>query len=122
MATPGRIGKLKVWNIVAGVVTAVLLVVIIWIDVASGFWQEMVILSGVAAGFVSFVLTAMFLDQAVARHQHQKWYPVTRLALTDLLHAIADDERSDIRRGQIIARSLPADTPPHSGRTGRPAG
>lgn len=110
MAKSGRIRRYKVWNLVAGAVTLILLVVIIWIDVASGFWQETVILSGVAAGLVTFFFTALFLDDAVARRDHQKWYPVTRLALTDLLHTIADDERSDIKRGQIIARSLPTDT------------
>lgn len=112
MAKPGRLRRYKVWNLVAGSVTLILLVVIIWIDVASGFWQETVILSGVAAGLVTFLFTALFLDEAVARRDHQKWFPVTRLALTDLLHTIADDEHSDIHRAIIVARSLPTDVEP----------
>lgn len=102
-----RIVSARALNIIAGVVTVVLLVIIIWMDVASQFWKETVILSGVAAGLVTFFFTALFLDSAVARREHRKWYPVTRLALSDLLHTIADDEQSDIGRGRITPRSLP---------------
>ena len=99
--------KTRMASIVAGLVTLVGLIVIIWLDLTSQFWQEAVILSGIAAGLLTFLLTALFLDDAVARREHRKWYPVTRLALTDLLHTIADDDKSDIRRGQIVPRSLP---------------
>lgn len=102
-----RVTKYRVWNTVAAILTLICLVAIVWLDVHSGFWQEMVILSGVAAGLVTFLLTAFFLDDAVARREHRKWFPVTRLALTDLLHTIADDAHSDLLRRRIVARTLP---------------
>lgn len=104
-----KVSKYRVWNVIVGIATLTCLVAIIWIDVTSGFWQEMVILSGVAAGLVTFLFTALFLDDAVARREHRKWFPVTRLALTDLLHTIADEDRSDLSRGQIVARTLPTE-------------
>lgn len=107
MARANAVRKYKTWNIVAGVVTLFFLVAVIWVDIASGFWQETVILSGVAAGLVTFLFTAFFLDGAIAKRAHRKWFPVTRVALSDLLHTIADDERSDIQRRKITARSLP---------------
>ena len=104
--------KARVLNLIAGVATMVALIVVIWLDIASAFWQEAVILSGIAAGLLTFMLTTLFLDGALARRDHRKWFPVTRLALTDLLHTIADDEKSDIHRGVIVARSLPVDREP----------
>lgn len=109
-----KVSKYRVWNIVAAVLTLICLVAVVWLDVNSGFWQEMVILSGVAAGLVTFLLTAFFLEDAVARREHRKWFPVTRLALTDLLHTLADDEKSDLHRRQIIARTMATDVPAQS--------
>lgn len=53
----------------AGVVT---MAVVIWIDVATGLWQQVVILSGIAAGLLTFLLTALFLDRWVARADHER--------------------------------------------------
>ncbi len=75
---------------------------ILWIDIATGLWQEYVILAGLAAGLVTFVLTTLVIDRVIARSAHQRWQPVTRLALTDLLHAIADEERSEIAHGRVV--------------------
>jgi hypothetical protein len=84
-----------------------LIVLILWIDVTTAVWQEVVILSGLAAGLVTFLLTVLVLDRVIARSTARRWDPVNRLALTEFLHAIADDDRSEISRGHIVARALP---------------
>jgi hypothetical protein len=71
-----------------------LIVLILWIDVTTAVWQEVVILSGLAAGLVTFLLTVLVLDRVIARSTARRWDPVNRLALTEFLHAIADDDRS----------------------------
>lgn len=93
---------------IAIVVSAIVLVgLIIWLDVSTGVWNEVVILSGLAAGLVTFILTVMVLDKIIARSTAKRWAPVTRLALSEFLHAIADEEHSEISRGKIVPRSLP---------------
>jgi hypothetical protein len=91
--------------IVAGAL--VLIGFIIWLDVSTAVWSEVVILSGIAAGLVTFILTVMVLDKILARSTARRWAPVTRLALSEFLHAIADNEHSEITRGHIVSRSLP---------------
>ena len=92
---------------VAAIVGAFVLIgVIIWIDVSTSLWQELVVLSGLAAGLVSFLLTALVIDRVMERSNERRWAPVTRLALTEILHGLADDERSEPSRGVIVARSL----------------
>lgn len=81
--------------------------VIIWIDIATGLWNNLVILSGLAAGMVTFILTALVLDRIIARSTAKRWAPVNRLALSEFLHALADEERSEISRGKIVHRELP---------------
>jgi len=84
-----------------------LVAVILWLDISTGVWSEVVILSGLAAGLVTFILTVMVLDRVVARSTARRWAPVTRLALSEFLHAAADDEHSEISRGHIVPRRLP---------------
>lgn len=105
---------LRIRNIVLALAAAIVVVVIVWLDVASAVWQEVVILSGLAAGLVTFLLTVMVLDKVLARSTARRWAPVNRLALTEFLHALADDERSEITRGLVVPRTLaePA-TAPH---------
>lgn len=89
------------------VVLAILAVVaILWIDVATGLWQDYVILAGLAAGLVTFVLTALVVDRAVARSAHRRWAPLTRLALTDMLHTLADEHASEVALGKIVPRTI----------------
>lgn len=83
--------------------------IVIWIDVATGLWQQVVILSGIAAGLLTFLLTALFLEGWVARAEHERWLPVTRVALTDILHTLADEERSELTRGIVEPRLLRLD-------------
>lgn len=99
--------------IVAGLI---LVVVIVWIDITTAIWQEVVILSGLASGLVSFILTVVVLDRVVANGTARRWAPINRLALTEFLHAIVDDDASEIAHGQFVARSLslPTDLQPHS--------
>lgn len=89
-------------------IAAVLLLtaVILWIDIATGLWQEAVVLSGIAAGLLTFLLTALFFERWMRTSDHRRWYPVTHLALTDLLHALGDEERSQFSRGVVIARTI----------------
>jgi len=82
--------------------------VVIWIDLTTGLWQHAVILSGIAAGLLTFLLTALFFEQWMARSAHRRWFPVTHLALTDLLHALGDEERSEFSRGVVVPRSIDA--------------
>ncbi|GAC58060.1 hypothetical protein GOHSU_29_00430 [Gordonia hirsuta DSM 44140 = NBRC 16056] len=104
-----HLNRQRVNQIAVGVAATVVTTVIIWLDVASAIWQEVVILSGLAAGFVTFLLTVFVLDKVLARSTARRWAPVNRLAFTEFLHALADDDASEISRGQVITRSL---TPP----------
>lgn len=81
----------------------------IWIDLATGVWQQAVILSGIAAGLLTFLLTALFFERWMAGADHRRWLPVTHLALTDLLHALGDEERSELSRGIVVPRSIDPD-------------
>ncbi|MGM7696994.1 hypothetical protein [Microbacterium sp. A84] len=82
--------------------------VIVWIDIATGLWQELVILSGLAAGLVTFLLTALVLGRLMEKSTSRRWAPVNRLALSEFLHALADEEHSELSRGHVIPRSLSA--------------
>lgn len=95
---------------IATVAGIVVLLIVIWLDIATGVWQDIVVLSGVAAGLVTFLLTALVLDRLMARIDHERWLPVTRIALTDLLHTVADEERSEITRGHVVPRVLNFDS------------
>lgn len=113
-ATAQRVG-----GIALGLVCGLSVALIIWLDVSSGIWQELVILSGLAAGFVTFVLTVFVLDKVLARSTARRWTPVNRLAFTEFLHALADDSHSEISRGLVVTRSLrqpefPADAVAHT--------
>ncbi len=79
---------------------------VIWIDIATGLWQDVVILSGVAAGLVTFLFTVLVLDRIIARETARRWAPVNRLAVSEFLHDVADD-RSELTRGKFIPRALP---------------
>ncbi|HET8927855.1 MAG TPA: hypothetical protein VFN24_08520 [Microbacterium sp.] len=97
------------WAVVRqlSVIAALALVaVILWIDIATGLWQDYVILSGLAAGVVTFILTALIVDRVISRSTHRRWAPVTRLALTDLLHTLADEEGSEIAHGKVVPRLI----------------
>ena len=84
----------------------VLIGVIIWIDISTTIWQDMVILAGLAAGLVSFLLTTVFVNRFLHRQLEARWAPVTHMALTSILHELADENRSDLSRGEITPRTL----------------
>ena len=89
------------------VVGAVVLVgFILWLDFRTTLWQEMVILSGLAAGLVSFLLTTVVIDRVIRHQTETRWAPVTQLALTEMLHQLADGERSELTRGHVVPREL----------------
>ena len=96
----------KIWSIAAAAAAVVGMVAAVWLDLATGLWTETVIISGIAAGLLTFVLTEFSVERWMNRRDHRNWLPVTRLALTDLLHATCDDRLSDIRRGHYVARDL----------------
>lgn len=85
--------------------TVVLIVVVIWVDIKTQVWSEVVILSGIAAGVVTFLFTALFIDRIIARSEQERWRPVTHLAVTDLMHGLAHSD-SEISRGDIRPRYL----------------
>lgn len=94
---------------IAGVIGAIVVIaVVLWIDIATGLWQDLVILAGLAAGLVTFLLTVLVVDKVVARSTARRWEPITRLALTELLHDLADETQSEIARGHVVPRRLPA--------------
>lgn len=85
----------------------VLIGVILWIDIATGLWQQFVIVAGLAAGCVTFLLTVLVLDRILARAAERRWAPVIRLALSEFLHDMADEEQSEISRAWIVPRLIP---------------
>ncbi len=93
---------------VSALVSALVLIgIVIWIDVTTTIWQELVIISGLAAGLVTFLLTSVFIDRFIQRATQRHWAPVTRLALTEVLHQLSNDEHSELSRGRIEPRQLP---------------
>ena len=54
----------------------------------------------------------LVLDRVIARSTARRWAPLNRLALSEFLHAIADERRSEISRGAVVPRALapPAST------------
>lgn len=116
---PGNVNTARVGRSVLQVATAlgalVLIGVILWIDATTTIWQERVILSGLAAGLVTFLLTTVFINRFLERQLEARWAPVTHMALTSLLHQLADEEASDLSRGDISPRTMqvPTATDPH---------
>lgn len=96
----------RIAQIAGALVLVLAFVITIWVDLTTGVWQQAVILSGIAAGLLTFLLTALFFERWMANADHRRWYPVTHLALTDLLHALADEERSHFGRGVIVPRTI----------------
>lgn len=84
----------------------IVVVVIVWLDIATGIWQELVILSGLAAGLVTFILTVVVMGHVFEKRTARRWAPINRLAITEFLHAIVDDDRSEIAHGKFVPRSL----------------
>lgn len=105
----GRSGRF--WGVFSAVAAIVAMIVAVWMDLATRWWSETVIISGIAAGLLTFVLTAFSIERWMDRRDHRNWLPVTRLALTDLLHTVCDDELSDIRRGRFVKRALEMPNP-----------
>lgn len=96
----GRIIKVATFAFVITVT-----IVVIWIDVQTSVWTEVVILSGFTAGLVTFLFTALFVDRIITRAEQQRWIPVTQLAVSDLLHGLAHAD-SEITRGDIRPRYI----------------
>lgn len=96
----------SVARIALGTLATIAVIVILWLDIATGVWENLVILSGLAAGLVSFVFTALVLNRIVVRNAAHRWSSVNRLAFSEFLHAMADDELSEVARGEIVSRTL----------------
>lgn len=65
--------------------------IILWIDLTTSIWQDYAVISGLAGGLVTFLLTALVVDRVVARSTHERWAPVTRIALGDLRRMLTAD-------------------------------
>lgn len=101
---------LKAFALTLVVITTI---VVIWIDIKTSVWAEVVVLSGITAGVVTFLFTALFVDRIIARAEQQRWLPVTHLAVSDLVHGLAHAD-SEITRGDIRPRYLElSDQPIH---------
>ncbi|HIW63232.1 MAG TPA: hypothetical protein H9881_12300 [Candidatus Stackebrandtia excrementipullorum] len=96
--------SLKMLRIVLALGAVITVGAIIWIDVATDIWQKYVVIAGLAAGLVTFVLTALVIDRVIARSTHERWAPVTRLALGDLRRQLTVDQFDE---GDSVRR-LPA--------------
>ena len=95
----------------AGVIAILaLIIVVIVVDIHTTLWQELVILSGLVAGVITFLLTTFFIDRILQRSQRARQAPLRRLALVELLHALADDDHSQLMRGILRVRQLPEPT------------
>ncbi len=105
---PQGSSRVRAQRIALAVGACALVVVVVWLDVATGVWEDLVIISGIAAGLLMFFLTVLVLDRVMARNAARRWAPVTRIAYSEFLHVLADEETSDISLGEIVARSLPA--------------
>ena len=83
----------------AGALTAavVVIAVVIWVDVMTPVWQNLVIIAGLVAGAVTFLLTTLFIDRFIQRATRRRWAPVTRLALTEILHQLNDGSGDEAR-------------------------
>ena len=82
---------LKVLRVILIAVSVMLVGFIIWIDLSTDLWQKYVVISGLVAGLVTFFLTAMVIDRVIARSTHERWAPVTRLALGDVRRQLVSD-------------------------------
>lgn len=80
----------------------IVIAVVIWVDVMTPLWQNLVIISGLVAGAVTFLLTTFFIDRFIQRATRRRWAPVTRLALTAMLHQL-----SEANGGRVSPRRLP---------------
>lgn len=93
-------------SIALGALACASVVFILWLDITTGVWQDLVILSGLAAGLVSFVFTALVVNRIMVRGTERRWAPVNRLAFSEFLHTLADEDTSEVARGLIVARTL----------------
>ena len=105
------LSKASALHVVTVIGALALIVIILWIDISTGFWQEIVILSGLAAGLVTFLLTTVFIGRFHQRSIEKRWEPVTHMALTSLLHQLAGKKHSDLSRetsyrGPLLSRPL----------------
>lgn len=98
----------RVAQLIGFAAVVLVFIVAIWIDLTTGLWQQAVILSGIAAGLLTFLLTALFFERWMSGADHRRWYPVTHLALSDLLHALGDEEHSQFSRGVVVPRTIDA--------------
>ncbi|NLA28267.1 MAG: hypothetical protein GX875_01225, partial [Propionibacterium sp.] len=98
MPERSRYASAKNLAIVLGVVVVV--GIILWLDIATGVWSDLVVLSGLAAGLVTFLLNATIIDKLIARSAARRWKSVNRLAVSEILHLVADERTSEIARGK----------------------
>lgn len=89
---------MRALRILLGTFALAMVALIIWIDVTTDMWQKYVVISGLAGGLVTFVLTALVVDRFVARAAHEQWEPVTRIALGDLRRQLAGGPERTARR------------------------
>lgn len=75
-------------------IAVVVAIAVLVLDIATGVWAQVPVLSGLASSFVMLLVTVVVVDKVIAHHQYRRWEPVTRIALADILHAITHDGAS----------------------------
>lgn len=103
---------LKVFRVALALVATAMVVVTVWVDISTDLWREYVVLSDLAAGIVTFALIALVIDRLIARATHERWAPVTRVALGDLRRRLVAEDSPD---EFLAVRRLP--TPDEDPRT-----
>lgn len=99
---------LSILRITLGVVAVVIVTAILWIDLSTDIWQKYAVISGLAGGLVTFVLTVLVVDRVIARATHERWAPVTRVALGELRHALLQED-ADIDEPAVRRLPVPQD-------------
>ena len=82
-------------HIVIGILAILLCIVVLYIDITTNWWGETVILSGMAAGLVTYLVTSLVVDRMVHRDEAEQWNPVTKLAVRNMLHNLTVDPTED---------------------------
>lgn len=97
--------RLLRWFLVA--VAVLVTAGIVVLDVATGVWAEVPVISGLASALVTFLLTVAVVDHVVASHTHKQWAPLTHMALADVLEEVTTGDGLTPRRFEVETHANP---------------
>lgn len=96
----------RIFHSILGIIAIILAIAIIWVDLRTGFWGDTVILSALAAGLLLYFATVFIGNKVTHKSETDNWLPLTRLALTDILHNLTAYDLSESVDGTMVPRSL----------------